>query len=208
MWKCMRVVHEWTLSLWNLEPTRSYIMLLGEPSNNARRREWMYALYIFARPLIIYQEKLFLQRVCTKKSSYHDVGCICIIWASVGTSWMSKGAFRGTASTIGVKQGRLFSLPSSDSTSMRLQTTSFVKVVRELKSVHILIYADDLDLVAESHAGLQHHLNVLGGFCHKKRLKINLGKTKTMIFYCLCQLTNKLSLPIKSASLWSDGVPT
>ena len=39
-------------------------------------------------------------------------------------------------------------------------------------SIHILLYADHIILVFESHGNLQHHLNDLDGFCQEKGLVV------------------------------------
>ena len=45
-----------------------------------------------------------------------------------------------------------------------------------------LIYADDLVLLSETKLGLQHCLNKLDEYCLKWKLKVNLSKTKIVIF--------------------------
>ena len=44
-------------------------------------------------------------------------------------------------------------------------------------TIHILLYVDDIILISEPHANLQHHLNVPDGFYCEKGFKVNLGKT-------------------------------
>ena len=48
--------------------------------------------------------------------------------------------------------------------------------------VNCLFYADDLILISRSAAGLQKQLNILYDYSEKWLLKINLKKTKTLIF--------------------------
>ena len=48
-------------------------------------------------------------------------------------------------------------------------------------------------MVFEYNAGLQHHLNALHDFLKHQDLKVNLGKTKAMIFHSsMLILTDKL----------------
>ena len=48
--------------------------------------------------------------------------------------------------------------------------------------IHILLYADNIILVLESHTSLQHHLNALDGF-YGQGFTVNLQKTEVMIFH-------------------------
>ena len=48
--------------------------------------------------------------------------------------------------------------------------------------VNCLFYADDLILISRSAAGLQKQQNILNDYSEKWLLKINLKKTKTLIF--------------------------
>ena len=50
------------------------------------------------------------------------------------------------------------------------------------RMVAILLYADDLVLVADSQEDLQKMLDVVGGFFKRWRLEVNLSKTKVMAF--------------------------
>ena len=48
--------------------------------------------------------------------------------------------------------------------------------------VYMLLYADDIVLIAESPEGLQDFINVLFDFCQQSKMEVNVGKTKIMIF--------------------------
>ena len=48
--------------------------------------------------------------------------------------------------------------------------------------IQILLYADDVVLLSSSATGLQRHLDGLQVFYDTHDLKVNLGKTKVMIF--------------------------
>jgi hypothetical protein len=45
-----------------------------------------------------------------------------------------------------------------------------------------LKFADDVDLIEDNHEVLQQNINLLGGAANSAGLKINIGKTKTMVF--------------------------
>jgi hypothetical protein len=45
-----------------------------------------------------------------------------------------------------------------------------------------LLYADDIVLLSESAEGLQHSLNALHHYCNKWDLRVNIDKTKVIIF--------------------------
>ena len=46
----------------------------------------------------------------------------------------------------------------------------------------VLLYADDTVIMAESREDLQAQLNVFGEYCQKWKLKVNVEKTKILIF--------------------------
>jgi hypothetical protein len=50
------------------------------------------------------------------------------------------------------------------------------------KKISCLLYADDLILISDSQQGLQDRLNILHKYCKDWCMKININKTKVMIF--------------------------
>jgi len=48
--------------------------------------------------------------------------------------------------------------------------------------LHILAYADDLVILGDSPQNLQEKLNLLHNYCSEKKLKVNVGKTKVLVF--------------------------
>lgn len=50
------------------------------------------------------------------------------------------------------------------------------------EKVYCLAYADDMVLLAEKKEGMVHMLGKLEGYLDKKKLEINMGKTKVMKF--------------------------
>jgi hypothetical protein len=50
------------------------------------------------------------------------------------------------------------------------------------KKISCLLYADDLILISDSEQGLQDRLNILHKYCKDWCMKININKTKVIIF--------------------------
>ena len=48
--------------------------------------------------------------------------------------------------------------------------------------ISILLFTDDIALIASSQEGLQRQLDALATFCDRRHLTVNLGKTKVIIF--------------------------
>ena len=46
----------------------------------------------------------------------------------------------------------------------------------------ILLYADDIVIFSETPEDMQSSLNILHNYCNKWKLKVNIGKTKIMVF--------------------------
>ena len=49
-------------------------------------------------------------------------------------------------------------------------------------NLFVLLYADDTILLSESAEDLQHQLNIFHNYCSKWKMKVNVGKTKIMVF--------------------------
>jgi len=102
----------------------------------------------------------------------------------------------------GVRQGcnlspTLFNLFLSDIVS-QFDGASCNPPLMHSKTVPCLLYADDLVIFSESKQGLQHSLNNLENYCALWKLKVNLRKTKIIVF------TKGGSLP-KNCSLLFDN---
>ena len=98
---------------------------------------------------------------------------------------------------IGVKQGcilgpTLFSLYLNDLNDCF--DISCDPVV--IDTTKISSYADDIVLLSNTAEGLQNALNTLGHFCKTWNLKINISKTKVIVFINLASSLKDLALPI------------
>ena len=64
--------------------------------------------------------------------------------------------------------------------------------------INSLLWADDIVLLSETKVGLQNCLNNLNKFCGDRKLKVNLKKTKTLIF-------NKSGKTLKCDTFYIDS---
>ena len=90
--------------------------------------------------------------------------------------------------SIGVKQGcpispLLFSLYLDELETLLEEASKETDCPRLAELlIAILLFADDIALFSYSSKGLQRQLDILQGFCAKRGLKVNVQKTKTMVF--------------------------
>jgi potassium voltage-gated channel Eag-related subfamily H protein 8 len=99
---------------------------------------------------------------------------------------LEEGITDKLSSQVGVKQGcilipTLFSLYINDLIqSLDIGACDSPALDNEL--IPCLLYADDIVLLSESAEGLQHSLNALHHYCNKWDLRVNIDKTKVIIF--------------------------
>ena len=64
-----------------------------------------------------------------------------------------------------------------------IDTSTFSSItLNEIDKINVLVYADDLLILAHSEEELQHHLNKLSQYCKQWKLEINIKKTKCIVF--------------------------
>ena len=86
----------------------------------------------------------------------------------------------------GVRQGcplspLLFCLFISD-LDYTLKSSSTGKIIIDQEEITVIMFADDLVLLADSSEGLQQSLAVFQDYCNSWKLKINAEKSKVMIY--------------------------
>ena len=82
--------------------------------------------------------------------------------------------------SLGVRQGDclspfLFSMYINDLKGFKGIDIVMLKLL-------LLLYADDIAIISEAKEDLQHGLNILKDYCDKWKLKVNVNKTKVMVF--------------------------
>ena len=98
---------------------------------------------------------------------------------------------------IGLRQGCslspiLFSLFINELDDvMRNSDIRGIQLFPDFTSVFMLMFADDIGLVANTIGGLQKELNLLNSFCNNYKLKVNIAKTKIVVFKKGGQLSKK-----------------
>ena len=71
----------------------------------------------------------------------------------------------------------------------------------DVTRLNCLLYADDIILLSESEKGLQSCLDNLNSYCHKWKLKINISKTKGIVFSKGKRKTDNLKFYIENKKL-------
>ncbi|MCO5574914.1 hypothetical protein L7F22_028709 [Adiantum nelumboides] len=67
--------------------------------------------------------------------------------------------------------------------------------------VHIMLYADDIILLAESQEDLQLHIQGLSSFCTQRGVTMNLGKTKVLIFHTSGIVRRRSAFPFGASQI-------
>ncbi|MCO5609097.1 hypothetical protein L7F22_063319 [Adiantum nelumboides] len=67
--------------------------------------------------------------------------------------------------------------------------------------VHIMLYADDIVLLAESQEDLQLHIQALSSFCTQRGVTVNLGKTKVLIFHTSGIVRRRSAFPFGTSQI-------
>ena len=102
--------------------------------------------------------------------------------------------------SLGVRQGEclspiLFSLFLNDIEEQFI-VSGFEGIELNMFKLFMLLYADDIVIFPNTAEELQYGLNLLSDYCLKWKLKVNVSKTKIMIFRNLetCYLHTKVKL--------------
>ena len=87
----------------------------------------------------------------------------------------------------GVRQGcplspLLFNLFINDIVKVINENSNSIIHLSSDDKINVLLYAEDLVLISESKEGLQCQIDSLQIYCEKWKLKINIDKTKSMVF--------------------------
>ena len=114
------------------------------------------------------------------------------------------GITRAFDSSIGVKQGCVLSPPFFKLFLADLPNifdSSCHPVTLNGKSLHCLMYADDLVLMSETKEGLQAGIDKLGKYCSRWNLTINSSKTQIVIFNKTGHIFKKLKFSLNGRPL-------
>ena len=89
---------------------------------------------------------------------------------------------------VGVRQGCmlspiLFTFFIEELNNMLVNSDGMgIQLTQEYYNLFALLYADDVSIMADSIVNLQKLINVLGQFCSKWAMRVNIDKTKVMVF--------------------------
>ena len=167
-----------------------------------QRSNYMDAFSIYSRPFILYHGTPPTTIPCTQNSLWHDVDYVA--WYEQVLEWVSHpwSLSEVITNTICVKQG------------CKLSSTLFGLCINEVADcimhgdyeginildtpIHILLYADNIVLISESHTSLQHHPR---WFSIKKGLQYTYQRHKAMIFKTSALTHGKLYSPYQVGKL-------
>ena len=74
--------------------------------------------------------------------------------------------------------------------------------VSRMLNLFVLLYADDTVIMAENECGMQKTLNLLNEYCNCNGLRVNIRKTKIMVF--ARSKTRLRNLPTFKGGCWSN----
>ena len=146
-----------------------------------------YVLFVDFEKAFDHVDRLLLwQKLLTQNVSTKMVRMLKAIYADVRAYIRtSKGLTNTVTCPVGVRQGCIIS---------PIIFTLFLNDLQEYISVgshgidietikfFVLLFADDLVIFAETVIELQRLINRLGGYCDRWRMKVNLLKTKVVVF--------------------------
>ncbi len=126
---------------------------------------------------LLYQYKLSTRYVRILRNMYGDLQ---------GVVKMNGFQSQTFPISIGLRQGcnlspSLFNLYINDLPNL-LEKAQCDPVLLHEKKINVLMYADDMLLLSKSEQGLQRAMQVLGLYCKRWQLVVNVSKTKVMVF--------------------------
>ncbi len=130
------------------------------------------------------------------KTIYENVSYAVLV-NGIYTDWFSVD--------LGVKQGCILS-----PTLFSIYINDLAKAVKELDcsivmenyKLNILLFADDIDMIADSQQSLQHMLDTLSKRSSKWRLNINIDKTKVVHFRMPSILKTEYNFTCSGNNIW------
>lgn len=164
-----------------------FVLNAAIQSNLAKKRK-LYALFVdMSQAFDTVNHKRLWEKLKAKGLSTNMIDVIKEIYskakAKIRTTYDISDSF---PIETGVLQGEtmsstLFNIYMEDLIKLMDESNSIpIKVLRA--KIHTLLYADDIIILAYSLKELQKKINVLFNFCNSHGLKVNLNKTKYMIF--------------------------
>jgi hypothetical protein len=170
------------------QSTVDQLFVLNTITEDAKSRgQPLYACFVDFRKAFDSVPRALLWE-CLAELAVHSemLAAVRAMYANVRCTIKSKEGLTSTfGSAMGVKQGcslspLLFGL-YIDSLFAELAALPVAHPKILLQVVPALLFADDVVLLAHSVHALQALLNGLADFCDRKRLEVNLGKTKVMV---------------------------
>lgn len=154
-----------------------------------KKRGKLYALFIdFARAFPSISHKKLWDKLHTLGMSGKIIRILKYLYEHSSTVIRSEhGVSESIEMTLGLAQGCvlspiLFSLFIADIENLLLNSNLPGVTISVNFQLQILLFADDMVLLATDEISLQKKINVLYDYFEKLDLKVNLGKTKVMVF--------------------------
>lgn len=171
--------------------TTDNIFILQSLISNARKgKKKLYCCFVDFKKAFDSVPRHRLWEVLSELGINGDIlACLQSIYAQDEASVLTQaGLTEAFRCTTGVKQGcpaspLLFGLFIDEIEALLKTASDDIDAPRLLQvMVAILLFADDIALLSYSPAGLQNQLSILAKFCADRGLKVNVSKTKIIVF--------------------------
>lgn len=153
-------------------------------NSRLRKKEKLYAFFVdFKTAFDHVQRNLLFYKLAQKGLSFKFLRMIRALYENTTTCvWNGDKVSESFETKYGIKQGcnispLLFSLFIDDLQDVLLGGIEFAGV-----TIKLLLYADDIVLIAKNPAALQLMINRLEKYCDDWGLTVNLNKSKAMVF--------------------------